>query len=65
MENKGMPVAYCIGGRRGDNDHGPSDTEDDGTSPRPELLRAWTSMPRYLRWRPTTCVSRCKLLSAR
>ena len=40
MVNKGMRVAYCIGGRRGDNDHGPTDTEDDGASPRPELLRA-------------------------
>src|SRR3954452_24161805 len=45
MVTKGMPVAfcssdYCIGARRRDNDHGPTDTEDDGTSPRPELLRA-------------------------
>ena len=45
MVNKGMPVAfcssdYCIGARRRDDDHGPTDTEDDVTSPRPELLRA-------------------------
>ena len=40
MVNKGMRVAYCIGGRRGDNDHDPTDTEDDGASPRPELLWA-------------------------
>jgi signal transduction histidine kinase len=45
MVTKGMPVAfcssdYCIRARRRDDDHGPTDTEDDGTSPRPELLRA-------------------------
>ena len=45
MVTKGMPVAfcssdYCIGARRRDDDHGPADTKDDGTSPRPELLRA-------------------------
>jgi two-component system phosphate regulon sensor histidine kinase PhoR len=45
MVTKGMPVAfcssdYCIGGRRRDDDHGPTDTEDDGKSPRPELLQA-------------------------
>ena len=45
MVTKGMPVAfcssdYCVGGRRRDDDHGPADTKDDGTSPRPELLRA-------------------------
>lgn len=45
MVTKGMPVAFCssdhcIGERRRDNDHGPTDTEDGGTPPRPELLRA-------------------------
>jgi signal transduction histidine kinase len=40
MVHKAMPVAYCVHGRRSDNGHGPTDTEDDGTSPRPELLRA-------------------------
>lgn len=47
MVTKGMPVAfcssdYCVGGRRRDDDHGPTDTntEDGGTPPRPELLRA-------------------------
>src|SRR5947209_16423460 len=45
MVTKAMPVAfcssdYCIGGCRRDDDHDPTDTEDDGKSPRPELLRA-------------------------
>ena len=45
MVTKGMPVAfcssdYCVGGRRRDHDQGPTDAEDDGTSLRPELLRA-------------------------
>lgn len=45
MVTKGMPVAFCssdccIGGRRRDHDQGPTDAEDDGTSLRPELLRA-------------------------
>ena len=45
MVNKGMPAAFCsseccIDGGRRDNDHGTTDTEDDGTSQRPELLRA-------------------------
>ena len=45
MVTRGMPVAfcssdYCIGERSRDDDHGPTDSEDDGTSPRPELLRA-------------------------
>src|SRR5437764_11258954 len=45
MVTKGMPVAFCssdygIGGRGRDDNHGPIDTEDGGTPPRPELLRA-------------------------